>query len=216
MKKSIFSKVAAAVMAGAMVLGMTVTAFAADPLRSGTVEPGEANDVAGANPGVEAYVVDTTDLTDEQRASIATAEFTFDVQSNFLNGGGGYNENGDTWKQPAGYEFKVADGEIAGTQTYAMEVSNYALGEDGSDSLQVQMWWLNTMHDADGNVVGAGSASLVSVTLKDAAGNVIKSIPAATDTPSGDSAAATALILAAVAALAVVATVSVKKFAAER
>ncbi|MBD5157478.1 MAG: hypothetical protein HDT13_07595 [Butyrivibrio sp.] len=38
----------------------------------------------------------------------------------------------------------------------------------------------------------------------------------ATDTPSGDSAATTALILAAVAALAVVATVSVKKFAAER
>lgn len=38
----------------------------------------------------------------------------------------------------------------------------------------------------------------------------------ATDTPSGDSAATTALILAAVAALAVTATVSVKKFAAER
>lgn len=39
---------------------------------------------------------------------------------------------------------------------------------------------------------------------------------AADDTPTGDSAATTAVILAAVAALAVAATVSVKKFAAER
>lgn len=56
---------------------------------------------------------------------------------------------------------------------------------------------------------GEGDAGLLSITA-------VKASAEAGDTPTGDSAATTAIILAAVAALAVVATVSVKKFAAER
>lgn len=56
---------------------------------------------------------------------------------------------------------------------------------------------------------GEGDAGLLSITA-------VKASAEAGDTPTGDSAATTALILAAVAALAVAATVSVKKFAAER
>ncbi len=205
MKKSVFSKVAAAVMAGAMVLGMAVTAFAADPVASGSV-------TESANPGVDAVVVDTKDLTDEQRASIASMECYFNLDSDFMNGGGGYNKGGATWTAFDQYEIKEA-----GDATLTFPIEEYKLSEDGSDSLQIQFWWLNAKED------GAGSFTLNGIALKDASGNVIKTIgtvpsenPPADDTPTGDSAATVAIILAAVAALAVVATVSVKKFAAER
>lgn len=204
MKKSIFSKAAAAVMAGAMVLGMAVTAFAADPVATGSVDE-------SANPGVDPVVIDTSDLTADQRASIATMECYFTLDSDYMNGGGGYNKNGDTWTAFDQYTI-----EAAGDTTVTFPVESYAVADGESDSLQVQFWWLNAKED------GAGSFTLNGIALKDASGNVLKTIGTvpseggATDTPSGDSAATAALILAAVAALAVVATVSVKKFAAER
>lgn len=154
MKKSIFSKVAATVLAGAMVLGMTVTAFAADPIASGSVDK-------GANPGVDAVVIYTQDLTDEQRASIASVVCYFDLESDYLNGGGGYNKNGTTW---TGFDqWELAQ---AGEGTVTLPVENYALSEDGSDSLQVQFWWLNP-----------GSFTLNKIELKDESGEVIKAIP---------------------------------------
>lgn len=201
MKKSVFSKVAAAVMAGAMVLGMAVTAFAADPVASGSV-------TESANPGVDAVVIDTKDLTDEQRASIASVECYFNLDSDYMNGGGGYNKDGATWTAFDQYTI-----EAAGDATVTLPVEGYALSEDGSDSLQIQFWWLNAKED------GAGSFTLNGIAVKDASGNVLKTIgtvPGGSDTPTGDSAATVAIILAAVAALAAVATVSVKKFAAER
>ncbi len=205
MKKSVFSKVAVAVVAGAMVLGMAVTAFAADPVATGSV-------TESANPGVDPVMIDTTDLTDDQRASIASVECYFNLDSDYMNGGGGYNKDGATWTAFDQYTI-----EAAGDTTVVLPVEGYALSEDGSDSLQVQFWWLNAKED------GAGSFTLNGIALKDASGNVLKTIgtvpsenPPADDTPTGDSAATVAVILAAVAALAVVATVSVKKFAAER
>lgn len=188
-------------MAGAMVLGMTVTAFAADPIATGSV-------TENANPGVKEVVIDTKDLTDEQRASIASVECYFNLDSDYLNGGGGYNKDGATWTAFDKYEITAA-----GDATVTFPVESYALSEDGSDSLQIQFWWLNAKED------GAGSFALNGIAVKDASGNVLKTIgtvPSGSDTPTGDSAATTALILAAVAALAVAATVSVKKFAAER
>lgn len=208
MKKTIFSKVAAAVMAGAMVLGMAVTAFAADPLASGSV-----TDPKGGKPEEFIYVVDTKDLTDEQRSSIASMVCYFTVDSDFMNGGGGYNKDGATWTAFDQYEIKAA-----GDAEVTFPVENYALGGDGTDSLQVQVWWINPK--ADGTASGY---TLNKVELKDASGNVIKTLPAAdapaddpADTPTGDSAATAAIILAAVAALAVAATVTVKKYAVER
>lgn len=201
MKKSIFSKVAAAAVAGAMVLGMAVTAFAADAVATGSVD-------ANANPGVDTVFIDTTDLSDDERASIASIECYFTLDSDYMNGGGGYNKDGATWTEFDKYEIQAA-----GDTTVTFPVESYALSEDGTDSLQIQFWWLNAKED------GAGSFSLNGIAVKDASGNVLKTIgtvPSGADTPTGDSAATTALILAAVAALAVAATVSVKKFAAER
>ncbi len=208
MKKTIFSKVAAAVMAGAMVLGMAVTAFAADPLASGSVD-------ASANPGADPFVADTTDLTDEQRSSIASMVCYFTLDSDYMNGGGGYNKDGTTWTAFDQYEMKTDDGSAVGDAVVTLPVENYALSEDGTDSLQIQYWWLNAKAD------GAGSFTLNKVELKDASGNVIKTFPAeasapAGDTPTGDSAATAGIILAAVAALAAAATVTVKKYAVER
>ena len=201
MKKSIFSKVAAAAVAGAMVLGMAVTAFAADAVATGSVD-------ASANPGVDPVFIDTTDLSDDERASIASVECYFTLDSDYMNGGGGYNKDGATWTAFDQYTI-----EAEGDATVTFPVESYALSEDGTDSLQIQFWWLNAKED------GAGSFSLNGIAVKDASGNVLKTIgtvPGGADTPTGDSAATTALILAAVAALAVAATVSVKKFAAER
>ena len=201
MKKSIFSKVAAAAVAGAMVLGMAVTAFAADAVATGSVD-------ASANPGVDPVFIDTTDLSDDERASIASVECYFTLDSDYMNGGGGYNKDGATWTAFDQYTI-----EAEGDATVTFPVESYALSEDGTDSLQIQFWWLNAKED------GAGSFSLNGIAVKDASGNVLKTIgtvPSGADTPTGDSAATTALILAAVAALAVAATVSVKKFAAER
>lgn len=199
MKKSIFSKVAAAVVAGAMVLGMATSVFAADALATGSV-------TESANPGVDAVMIDTTDLTDDQRASIASVECYFTLDSTYMNGGGGYNKDGATWTQWDQYAI-----EEAGDTTLTFPVESYALSEDGSDSLQIQFWWLNAKDD------GAGSFTLNGIALKDASGNVLKTLGnVATDIPSGDSAATAAVIFAAIAALAVAATVSVKKFAVER
>lgn len=193
-------------LATAMTAAMTCSAFAADPLLSGSVS-GDS-----ARPTEEVYVVDTTSLTDEQRASIASAEFSFTVSSNFLNGGGGYNTNGTDWTQPAGYEFKAAedDGSLGSGNVYTMPIENYALGEDGSDSLQVQMWWLNINPDGSD-----ATATLDSVVLKDADGNVLLSVgDVATpdpepSIPAGDT--APVAYLAAVVALAGVALVASKK-----
>jgi hypothetical protein len=141
-------------------------------------------------------------LTDEQRASIASAEFSFTVSSDFLNGGGGYNANGTDWTQPDGFQFS-GDGEVLGSgNTYVMPVSNYALGEDGSDSLQIQMWWLNVGTDGSD-----ATATLDSVVLKDADGNVLLTVGAASGT--GD--VAPVAYLAAVVALAGAALVASKK-----
>ncbi len=188
-------------LATAMTAAMACTAFGADPLRTGTVS-GES-----ANPNVDPYIVDTTSLTDEQRSSIAVAEFTFTVSSDFLNGGGGYNANGTDWTQDAGYEFKTDDASAVGTQVYSMPIENYALGEDGTDSLQVQMWWLNVNPDGSD-----ATATLDSVVLKDADGNVLLSYGAAAESDANDTGdVAPVAYLAAVVALAGVALVASKK-----
>ncbi|MBD5157479.1 MAG: hypothetical protein HDT13_07600, partial [Butyrivibrio sp.] len=158
MKKSIFSKVAAAAVAGAMVLGMAVTAFAADAVATGSVD-------ANANPGVDTVFIDTTDLSDDERASIASIECYFTIDSDYMNGGGGYNKDGATWTEFDKYEIQAA-----GDTTVTFPVESYALSEDGTDSLQIQFWWLNAKED------GAGSFSLNGIAVKDASGNVLKTI----------------------------------------
>lgn len=153
MKKTLFSKVAASVIAGAMVLGMTVTAFAADPLASGSLEE-------SGNAGVDSFVINTADLTDEQRASIASVDLEFTLTSDYLNGCVGYNKGGvaGDWVSS---EWNVSS---SGVVTVPIE-EDYALSEDGSDSLQVQFWWLN-----------AGSFSLDAIDIKDGSGESIKRI----------------------------------------
>lgn len=199
-------------MAGAMVLGMTVTAFAGGAIK--TEIPNSADD--GSGNFQISIVKDSAVLSDWDGLDV-TKVASFDIVLSWTGtdeawmGGAlvtqsdslGWNQFGQwTTGEDAAKEFDnvvsgkpirvdMKDKPFAADDTYVMvTVQNYGDLELTIDGL--------AFYDEAG-------------TLLKSVGNV-----GATDTPSGDSAATTALILAAVAALAVVATVSVKKFAAER
>lgn len=195
-------KIAAAVLAGTMAFAaMAVSAFAAD---------GDCAYIDAQSPSY------TYEVTDDVTSVKADVTILMPLE-------------GDTaWNDWCGQGVKVtnADGSVEYYQWGGASVTwgadfngdkeeDCAGGVDGDH-------WLGTVADGkvtlDIPVAGAGSKIEFVVmswdSYADAQYNV--AIASATDTPSGDSAATTALILAAVAALAVVATVSVKKFAAER
>ncbi len=196
MKKSVFSKVAAAVMAGAMVLGtMASSAFAA------------VTNSNGADFGQDGkYIYEPAkDLGDKMGDCYGVeVKITVDDAAFESSGcGGGICANNDpfTWVEFGNEGSEKAI--ITDGKTIKL-TSDKALFEKGEESqLLVEGWW-----GSDFTVDG--------IVYLDKDGNDLLAAPPADDTPTGDSAATVAIILAAVAALAVVATVSVKKFAAER
>lgn len=196
MKKSVFSKVAAAVLAGAMVLGMTVTAFADGEI---TLEGYTLTDDYGDHMDMTKMVDDVT--------KVATCELV--IQSSEKNGTAvvAAESTGWEWAQNNFADVAVDNGD----GTFSVPIACKLESTDTFVKITVQDW------------SEAKDAVIKGIVFKDASGAVIKTLgtvpsenPPADDTPTGDSAATVAIILAAVAALAAVATVSVKKFAAER
>lgn len=216
MKKSIFSKVAAAVVAGAMVLGMTVTAFA-----------GNADSMLDDKNVVVVYGVDETTeeangwlnmngykITDVYGLTyyVTYDQAELDDSEKWIGGGVGWNSDSTGW---ASTEWGKASGEkpvsiedtldgTSGTITIKSDTPVFA-----EDDTWAQAWiqtWGGTVTVTGIDLLGSDGKPL-SASGSDAP---------ADDTPSGDSAATTAVIFAAVAALAVAATVSVKKYAVER
>lgn len=194
-------KIAAAVLAGTMAFAaMAVSAFAAD---------GDCAYTDGTSPSYTYEVAD--DVTSIK------AEVTIKLPT----------EGEPNWNDWCGEGVKVtkADGSTEYYQWGGKSVTWSAdFNDDKEDDCKDGVngdHWLGTV--ADGKVtleipVDKGSKVEFYVFSWDAAAGVQYNIAiaGATDIPSGDSAATTVVVLVAIAALAVAATVSVKKFAVER
>lgn len=173
MKKSFFSKIVVAVIVGTMVLStMAVSAFADEPEEKKasavtsliTITDQEQISHVG---GALNFKISTVELTQEQRSAIASADCYFTLDTDYINGGAGYNKNGasDGWTNCIPPE--VQEGgqwELTESGVISLPVEDYALSEDGSDSLQLQVWYTN------------GAFSLDKIELKDEAGSVIKTM----------------------------------------
>ncbi|MCM1309180.1 MAG: hypothetical protein NC223_11325 [Butyrivibrio sp.] len=210
MKKSIFSKAAAAVMAGAMVLGMAVTAFAGGAITSDI--PNSADDGGG---NYQVKIVEEGKVQSNYEGLDVTKVASFDITFS-------YEIAEDGWMGGAIVsQSTTASWNSFGQWTTADEAKEFANVKSGTP-IRVDLG--ENKFTADDEYIyitiqnyGDAAMKIDSLVFYDADGNVIPAAGGgATDTPSGDSAATVVLILAAVASLAVVATVSVKKFAVER
>ena len=177
MKKLIAGLVASAMAVGAMA----VAASAADLMtKTGNTE-GSAN-----------YDVSFEGLTDEQINSITKIEAEISVTTNFMNGCIGYNDAASGWTA-VNQELNEEAGPVDGKWVLEVTAGSFAaLAEDGSIApfAQIQFWWINPAYDEDGNEGDPGVATLKSVTLYDANGNVVTaggdSAPAATEAASNE------------------------------
>ena len=175
-------KLIAGVVASAMaVSAMAVAASAALLTKTGNSESAALYDVSFEG------------LTDEQIQSITKIEAKVSVTSNMVNGCIGYNDAEKGWTS-ANQELNEEAGPVDGTWVLEVAAGSFAaLAEDGSVApfAQVQFWWVNPIYDADGNETGDGEATLESVTLYDANGNVVTAgggdaAPAATEAASNE------------------------------
>ncbi len=158
-------KIMAGVVASALAVSTMAVAAFADALMTKT----------GNESSAELYDVDFTGLTEEQVSSITKIEAKVSVTTDMVNGCIGYNNAADGKWTAVNNETK---GDAPASSTWVAEFEAGALAakdEDGALApfAQVQFWWVNPSYDEDGNEGDPGTATLESVTLYDAAGNVV-------------------------------------------
>ena len=154
----------ASVSACAIALSaVAMTASAADALMSKT----------GNTESAKNYTIDFTGI-DGTAVDKIVAEIT--VDSAFVNGCIGYNLDGN-WTT-ANQETSATSGEWV--------VEGLAGGLGAEPYAEIQFWWVNPMYNEDGSEGDAGTASLMSVTLYDASGNVLSASGSTTDAPADD------------------------------
>lgn len=131
------------------------------------------------------YDVDLSDLTEDQVKSITKIEAKVSTTGDMCNGCIGYNKVGDGWTS-VNTETKADAAPASSTWTAEVAAGDLAaVGDDGKISpfIQIQFWWVNPVSEGGAD----GTASLETVTLSDASGNVVKTIgeaaPAAPSTP---------------------------------
>lgn len=128
------------------------------------------------------YDVDLSDLTEDQVKSITKIEAKISTTGDMVNGCIGYNKAGTGWTS-VNTETKNASAPASGTWTAEVTAGDLAaVGEDGklAPFVQIQFWWVNPVSEGGAD----GTASLETVTLSDASGNVVKTFGAAAPSTS--------------------------------
>ncbi len=168
-----FKKILASVAAGAMVVStLALPTFADDALMTKT----------GNTTGSEKYVVDFSELTEDQVASITKIVADVTVDSGYCNGTIGGNVDG-VWTSMNPQGEVSGDGETSGQFVWEFDGSLAAYDEEGNLSpyAEVQFWWVNPFYDENGDEAGAGTATLTAVTFYDASGNVVAPVEETTE-----------------------------------
>lgn len=224
MKK--FKKVLAAVLAGTMVLGaLATTAFAAqktDGLADGTaylnINNGDWKDFDAEWKNAE--ITGNGDYT----VSMTAKEAQNLAQFNALEVVNGESKLGFTYVITVnsikinGEEAKIADGYTCSADGKGVitRVNLYNEWNKPDDTAVAGDDEHIDNRAADGNVMSKSACMIDKTKLTGVTSVEVSFTVSGLDTAAGDASATTALVLVAVAALAVVATVSVKKFAVER
>ncbi|HBH94423.1 MAG TPA: hypothetical protein DDX91_01630, partial [Ruminococcaceae bacterium] len=185
-------KIVASALASVMAVSTMAIAASAEALLTRVGQEGDGK-----------YVVDLSDLTEDQVKSIAKVEADLSVDTTLVNGVIGYNSaSKGAWDGETGkYEFSDDNGGAKGTAV--LEIADGDLAAKDADGalapyMEVQIWWVQPQYDEEGNESGSGTASLSYVGLFDKDGNVVKEFgeraavaPPATE-PEGTAAEGTA------------------------
>ena len=158
-------KIIAGMIASALAVSAMAAVASAEDLMTKT-----GNTESSAN-----YDVSFEGLTDEQIQSITKIEAEVSVTTTMVNGCIGYNKAGEGWTS-VNQDLEEEAGPIDGKWTLEVAAGDFAaLDEDGNIApfAQIQFWWVQPNYDEDGNEGDPGVATLKSVTLYDASGNVV-------------------------------------------
>lgn len=155
-----FKKILAGVAAGAMVFASLAMPTFADDVYSTTGPE--------AGGGGETYSLAGLEI---DYTAIDEIVIEISVDSGYVNGCVGYNSVSINNWVSVGYEISSTTGTI--------DVNSLAGDIADTDSLQLQFWWINPIYDEDGNITGAGTVTVNSITIYDASGEVLYQDPAA-------------------------------------
>lgn len=156
------------IIAGAVASAMAVSAMAVAASAALLTKTGNTESAA-------LYDVSFEGLTEDQIKSITKIEAKVSVTSDMVNGCIGYNDAASGWTS-ANQELKADAGPTEGTWVLEVAAGSFAALDDTgaiAPFAQVQFWWVNPIYDEAGNEGDAGVATLESVTLYDASGNVV-------------------------------------------
>lgn len=157
-------KILAAATASVLTVSAMAVVASADVLAEKTANAGSAN---------LKYVIDFSDLTEDQIKSITKIEAKIGSDTNFLNGCIGYNSVADEdWSQ--GSTIQIGDGESTEfgiDDSFVREVEAgdlAALDEDGNLApyAEVQVWWVNGLeYDENDDISKDGTVAVKYVKL---------------------------------------------------